>query len=458
MKKEKPQLRYYQKEAVQSVCNDNFINGIIVLPTGTGKSLVIAEICNYYQNYNIIILQPSKEILEQNIEKYKQYSNDCAIFSASLKQKNISRVVFATVKTALNMIECFNNHKKSVIIIDECHLVAENGEYHYFINQLKPKKLIGLTATPYRMRTEFSISYYLLTRTKTNIFNEFAYIYQNKQAIVDKFWSPLKYFFENYNYNQDDLDIGSSDFKEKAIAKKNIEMHFQEKVINILEFTQKKHILIFLATLIECEILTQYLKERGISCETVSSKTHHKDRQRFIEEFKNGKIKVIINVGVLSVGFDFPELDCIILCRPTLSISLYYQQIGRGLRIAKDKDDCDVYDLCGNVKRFGKIEDFLLIGDDNKNLGLFSTNKILIKPPKSFFTKRGIVMENTIEELENLIVKFGKYKGAKFKEIPIFYMQWCIENKTLQYQEMQKYLDLCNRKNEFDLKLISYEK
>jgi DNA repair protein RadD len=456
----KIKLRYYQKEAIDSVCNESFKNGIIVLPTGAGKSIVIAEICNYYKNYNIVILQPSKEILEQNFNKYKQHSSYCSIFSASLKQKNISRVVFATVRSALNQIERFNKHKESIVIIDECHLVVENGDYHFFISQLRPNKLIGLTATPYRMKTKYGVSYYLLTRTRANIFNEFSYIYQNKQIIKDGFWSPLRYFFENYNYNQDDLEVGNSDFKEKSIAQKNIETCFQDKIMHILNTTDKKHILIFLATLLECEILTTSLKEQNISCETVSSKTHDNDRQRFIEEFKSGKIKVIINVGVLSIGFDFPELDCIILSRPTLSISLYYQQIGRGLRIAKDKNCCDVYDLCGNVKRFGKIEDFLLIGDDNKNLGLFSANKILINPPKSFFKKRNITIENKLEELENIAIAFGKYKGSNFKNIPESYLSWCIENETPQYKEMKKYLELKAEKNnfnEFDINLVKLE-
>jgi superfamily II DNA/RNA helicase len=161
-----------------------------------------------------------------------------------------------------------------------------------------------------------------------------------------------------------------------------------------------------------------------------------------LSDFKTGKIKVVLNVGVLTTGFDFPELDCLILCRPTMSLSLYYQMIGRAVRPHKNKDYADIYDLCGNVKYFGRIETLRFIGDDNRRLGLSSDAQILIKPPKSFMQK---VFTEKIQNQNagSLILQTGKFAGKAVEEIFSnykWYVDFCIEKNTSYKPIFEKYI------------------
>lgn len=152
-------LRPYQQEAsdaaVQFFLSKDKWNGLIVAPTGSGKSLLIADIARQLDG-NVIVLQPSKEILEQNFAKLKSYGvEDCSIYSASLKSKEVSRITFATIGSVINHIELFDNFK--AVIVDECHGVnAAEGMYKTFIEKV-PRKVLGLTATPYRLNTSQGI-------------------------------------------------------------------------------------------------------------------------------------------------------------------------------------------------------------------------------------------------------------------------------------------------------------
>ena len=146
------QLRSYQQGAID--CVEDPFNGILVLPTGSGKSVVIAGLAQKY-NEPILILQPSKEILEQNYSKiisFVENPDEVGIFSASLNQKTIKRITLATIGSIKNK-EDFSQFK--IVIIDECHLVnAKSGMYSRLLKFLSPKMLIGLTATPYRMHVD----------------------------------------------------------------------------------------------------------------------------------------------------------------------------------------------------------------------------------------------------------------------------------------------------------------
>ena len=147
-------LRYYQDDAVNVFTVGGCKNGIIVCPTGSGKSIVISEIAKRLNDTNVLVLQPSKEILEQNFTKYSAYSNDASIYSASLNKKELNRVTFATIGSVIKLPNSILREFK-VIVVDECHLVGQYGQYAELINIIKPDILIGLTATPYRNNSKF---------------------------------------------------------------------------------------------------------------------------------------------------------------------------------------------------------------------------------------------------------------------------------------------------------------
>jgi superfamily II DNA or RNA helicase len=206
-----------------------------------------------------------------------------------------------------------------------------------------------------------------------------------------------------------------------------------------------KHILVFMSSVKEAEDLSENLKLKGISSAIISAKTPKKERADILKQFKEGKIKVVTNFGTLTTGYDFPELDCVILGRPTQSVALYYQMVGRGIRIAPGKEKTKIIDICGNVKRFGKIENFEIVEDKPNMHRLRSDTSYL----SGFCFYRNIDLEeNDYKGLKEVdfggkeILKFGKYKGQHVSKIPNSYLSWCLENLKGSFKDIfQKELD-----------------
>jgi len=207
-------LRNYQQEAVDIALKSQ--NGVLVLPTGTGKSLVIAGICKQIQE-PILILQPSKEILEQNFEKIKVFTNeDIGIYSASKNKKQIHRITLATIGS-IKDLEQFRQFK--ILLIDESHLVdSKAGRYCEFIEEMGFKKIIGLTATPYRLKAwREGFSWQFLHRSRPKIFEKILYIYQIKQAFEEGFLCRISYF--KYEYDLTQLAESNLDYREDSVVK-----------------------------------------------------------------------------------------------------------------------------------------------------------------------------------------------------------------------------------------------
>lgn len=431
-------LRHYQVSAINSVCNDKFDNGIIVIPTAGGKSIVIAEIGNYYSKKcnGTLVLQPNKEILEQNYEKYSLYNNNATIFSASLGSKEIGDVTFATIGSVIKHLDKFLHIK--TIIVDEVHLVSSIGQYAKLIKALTPKQLIGLSATPFRNNTKNNFfgngpknitKCEMLTRKRDSIFKNIAYKYEIADAVREGYWAKIRYNFP-IKYDTRALKVKGSDYDDKAIEEHNFSINLHDTIVDIVRNTDKKHCLVFLTTIAECEHTVNLIQKVGISCEVLTGKTSASERTRMIAEFKAGKIKCMLSVGTLSTGFDFPELDCLIFARPTQSLSLYYQILGRIVRIHTSKEYGDVYDLCGNVDNFGKIETLRFVGDDLSRLGLVSDIKILIPPTKSYMAKK---ITEGMQNIGFVMLQSGKYNGKTVQEVHELdkqYMMWNIENNT----------------------------
>lgn len=155
-----------------------------------------------------------------------------------------------------------------------------------------------------------------------------------------------------------------------------------------------------------------------------------RQRDHVIAEFRAGSIRVIFNVRVLSTGFDYTGIDCIILGISTASIALYYQIIGRATRIDADKQDALIIDLGGNVARFGKVEDIMF--ERGRIWRMFgSGGRLLSGIPISDIgrvTKRDV---DAMDAGKNVILEtmpFGKYKGERIADIPASYRQWCLAN------------------------------
>ena len=192
-------LRDYQQKASDAAVSffnnkTKKTNAIMVLPTGSGKSLIIADIAARLEGHTLVF-QPSKEILEQNFKKLCSYGIlDCSIYSASFNSKEISRITFATIGSVKNHPELFIHFKN--IIVDECHLVnPKEGMYKDFFNAVKCK-VLGLTATPYRLSSsrDFGSMLKFITRTKPHVFSEVIYHVQVSTLLDMGYLAKLNYY------------------------------------------------------------------------------------------------------------------------------------------------------------------------------------------------------------------------------------------------------------------------
>lgn len=373
-------LRPYQQQA--SDAGVNFFStkgdwhGIEVLPTGSGKSLIIADIANRLDG-DTLILQPNKEILAQNYDKMCSYGKECSIYSASMKQKDISKITFATIQSVMHDVDSFDHFRN--IIIDECHRVnPKEGQYVEFIKKSK-RKVLGLTATPYILAStrtpvkgpdgkviknifgepemQRGATLRFLTRMKPKVFKEVLYYCQVWDLLQQGYLAEVKYYdvtpqsFLDQRLNRNttgmDYDTDSVQRSFRYVGMYSYLVSIVRRLIN----AGRKHMLVFCHTLAEAEALMGYFP----SCAYVSGDTNQNERDRILQEFKAGNIRIVANVGVLTTGFDFPALDTVVMARPTMSLAMYYQIVGRLLRPFPGKEPWFI-DLCGNVRRFGHVE------------------------------------------------------------------------------------------------------
>lgn len=351
-------LRPYQKEAVEAGVNyfnsKSKKNAILILPTGAGKSVVIANILAPLTG-KTIILQPSKEILEQNFAKYISQGYKASVYSASAGQKKVDTITFCTIGSIINKKHLFQGLEH--IIIDECHLVnAKGGMYDELIKAFPAAKVLGLTATPYRLSTDsLGAQLKFLTRTRPKIFDDILYYVQNSELFDNGFLSKLEYFSFNV-VDRSMLQVNSSgtDFTEQSLKRyyKVIDMPSIIVKYSLRLLDKRKNLLIFCSLIEEAEIVTKRIPGAVI----LTGTTKADERERILSQFKSGKIRCVVNVGVLTTGFDYPELECVLMARSTMSLALYYQIVGRAMRIAPTKQNAWIVDLGGNINFFGKIE------------------------------------------------------------------------------------------------------
>lgn len=358
------QLRDYQQQASDAAVSffqrNDKKNGIIVLPTGAGKSLVIADIAARL-DAPVLIFQPSKEILEQNYEKLCSYGVfHVGIFSASFNRKEVQKITFATIGSVKNCKDYFRRFR--YVIIDECHYVnAEAGMYKDFIETIQCK-VLGLTATPYRL---YSNRFYgsmlrFITRTNPRIFNDVLYHVDVKTLLNRGYLANMNYYQLNV-VDTSRLKVNSTgaDYTDASVRRYYREIKFNDTLENIIQrllVAGRTSILVFTRFIEEAEYVA---RSCGASAAVVSSDTSKADREAILRLFKQKKISVVANVGVLTTGFDFPELSTVVLARPTMSLALYYQMCGRAIRPYKDKVSW-VVDLCGNYKRFGRVDELMM--------------------------------------------------------------------------------------------------
>jgi DNA repair protein RadD len=355
-------LRPYQSDSVKAVVHyfrKNTTPAVIVLPTGAGKSLVIAELARLAKG-KVLVLAHVKELVEQNHAKYESYDLKGSIFSAGLGRKeNTEQVVFASVQSVVKNLDQFND-QFSLLIIDECHRVPEdkNSSYQKVITHVKTHndklKILGLTATPYRLGLGWIYQYHtrgLVRSEEPRFFKDCIFELPIRYLLDEAFLTPARILDApvlSYDFSQlKPTNMGR--FKESELNSviDNAKRATPQIVKQIIDKSHDKQgVMIFAATVKHAQEILHLLPDN--QSELVIGDTHSRERDRIINAFKDQEIKFLVNVSVLTTGFDAPHVDLIAVLRPTESVSLYQQIIGRGLRLAPNKKECLVLDYAGN--------------------------------------------------------------------------------------------------------------
>lgn len=355
-------LRPYQADSVKSVIHyfrKHQTPAVLVLPTGAGKSLVIAELARLAKG-RVLVLAHVKELVEQNHEKYEGYGLKGSIFSAGLGRKETDQqVVFASVQSVVRNLDSFSN-QFSLLVIDECHRVPDekNSSYQKVITHLRENnsgiKVLGLTATPYRLGMGWIYQYHTRGQVRSDeprFFRDCIFELPIRYLLDEGFLTPARMIDApvlSYDFSQ--LKPASTGRYKEAELDMVIEQSKRatpQIVDQIIHLAQDKlGIMVFAATVRHAQEILGLLPAGEASI--VIGDTPTLERDQIINDFKERRIKFLVNVSVLTTGFDAPHVDLIAILRPTESISLYQQIVGRGLRLAPGKKECLVLDYAGN--------------------------------------------------------------------------------------------------------------
>lgn len=356
------QLRDYQKTTVENVVQyfkKKREPAVVVLPTGAGKSLVIAELARLAQG-RVLVLAHVKELVEQNYEKYVSHGLSAGIFSASLgkKEKN-QKAIFGSVQSIARAPEDFFVDF-SLVVIDECHRVADEGatQYQEVVRKLRERNpkicILGLTATPYRLGLGWIYEYSQSGELKTEqprFFKQCVFELPLSFMIKNKYLTPpLKVDNPVTSYDFSELTekdrmYTAAEVEEILKTQKRLTPLIIKNIIDITERYDRQGVMIFGASVRHAEEIMSYLPPE--QCRMVVGDTEQSVRDLTVKEFKAKKFKYLVNVSVLTTGFDAPHVDMIAILRPTESNSLYQQIVGRGLRLAEGKKECYVLDYTG---------------------------------------------------------------------------------------------------------------
>jgi len=377
----KYELRDYQKEASDKAVGfflnkEVKHNALMVLGTGAGKSLIIADIA-YRLDENVLILCPQKEILQQNYEKMCSYGVECSMYSASVGVKEISKITFATIGSVKNIVEEFKDYE--YIMVDECHLCnPKKGMYKKFFKELK-KKVLGLTATPYRLEGIGEYDYktkefkptrsylQMLTDYARPIFKEIIYNVDTR-LLADRgylcrpdYWVMTPKDWDNGKMRKNTAGSDYADYSVQWMQKITDFKEHAQNIMHRLIDSGRNGILMFVRFIEDAE----YYKSRIKGSEIVTGDMGKKEREDIMKRFTDGDISVLINVKVLTTGFDYPALDTVVLAAPTMSLALYSQEVGRCVRPYNGKRPM-VIDLVDNYSKFGDTFDQELVEDNGK--------------------------------------------------------------------------------------------
>jgi len=358
-------LRDYQQRAIDDLYKwfeeGNQGNPCLVLPTGSGKSHIVAALCkDALQNWpetQVLMLTHVKELIEQNAEKMRQHwpNAPMGIYSASMRSKELGQpITFAGIQSI---------HKRAkeighidLVIIDECHLVSHKNEGGYRkllgdLLEINPAmRVIGLTATPYRL------GHGLIT-DKPALFDGLIESITIPELIFKGFLATLRSKITKSKLNTDGVHKRGGEYIESELQDAvDTDEQNHAVVREVISLAGDRKAWLFFCTGVDhAKHIAEVLISNGIAAGCVTGETPKKEREEMLKAFKAGQLRALTNANVLTTGFDYPDIDLVAMLRPTMSPGLYVQMAGRGLRPKSHTDHCLVLDFAGVVATHGPI-------------------------------------------------------------------------------------------------------
>ncbi len=362
------QLRDYQSEAVSSLW-DWFLrhpdgHPILDLPTGSGKSVILAEICrqalNNWPGSRILMTVKSRELCEQNLEKLLHIWPDApaGVHSASVGRKDIGHdILYTTIGSVYQKAHLLG--RVDIILVDECHLMdtKDSGMYRRLISDLQAYcphvRVVGVTATPYRNGGVW------ITAGEAPLFTGIAYKVKLRELLDRGYLSPLVSAGQVENVTgADGIAIVNGDYNIRQLAERLdraelIDASCREMVRLA---AGRNRWIVFCVTVEHANHVKDKLVELGVATNVVTGETSKAEREKSIAYFKAGRYRCLTTVLALGIGFDAPDIDFIGLMRNTKSPTLYVQLLGRGLRLAPGKENCKVADFTDTIETLGPVD------------------------------------------------------------------------------------------------------
>jgi len=349
------QLRPYQKEALEAILSaedKGITKQLVVLPTGAGKTILFAQLpLMRKDSLPMLVLAHRAELLNQAKSKIELINPELSVgIEQAEKKAGYTDVVIASVPTLgrdnSSRIEEYPKDYFKTIVVDEAHHAAATS-YRRILDYFNPDLLLGVTATPQR-----SDSVRLI-----DVFQEIVY-YKSIQDLIKQGWlSPLTGYRVKTTTDISSVEIQNGEYKQDQLLEAVDNPIRNSSIVNAYnDLALNKKTIVFAAGVNHAKSLARAFEENGSLVRIILGETEEQERSQILSDFSAGNINIIINVGVLTEGFDEPSIEAIILAKPTRSTLLYTQIVGRGTRLYVGKESCmiiDIADVTKNKKPIG---------------------------------------------------------------------------------------------------------
>ena len=363
-------LRPYQRESLDALYrywSTGGGNGLLVLPTGAGKSLVLAslvkELLQQFPHFRIAVVTHSRELIVQNFAEILRIwpGAPAGIYSAGVGRRDArARILFCGVQSVFSKVDTVGPF--DLLIVDEAHLIPRSSATMYgkfisaLLDQTPDMRIVGLTATPFRLDSG------RLDQGEGAMFDDVVYEASVVDLIEQGYLSPLISRAGAAQIDTSHVHTRAGDFVQSELEAAAMKV-VREAVGELAQLGHDRRAwLAFCSGVAHAEAVAAEIRSHGIEAQSVDGSMDKATRDGLIARFRNGSIRCLTSVNVLSIGFNVPHVDLVALMRPTKSTGLYIQQVGRGFRIATGKDDALILDYAGVVRRHGPVD--AVVGED----------------------------------------------------------------------------------------------